>query len=111
MESAGSHARYVTTSILVYRTRRVNEKRHVTTSILVFRTQRDSLLPIKNGYIMEGGGHQFHGVGINFFHPEVVKLQQQSHMQNTIFDLHPPPPPPTPPLLYFLPVTTQTGSG
>ena len=34
-----------------------------------------------------------HWVGINFFHPEVVKLQQQCHMQNTIFDLHPPPPP------------------
>ena len=29
MESAGSHARHVTTSILVYRTQRVNEKRHV----------------------------------------------------------------------------------
>ena len=26
-------------------------------------------------------------VGINFCHPEVVKLQQQCHMQNTIFDL------------------------
>ena len=28
-----------------------------------------------------------HWVGINFCHPEVVKLQQQCHMQNTIFDL------------------------
>ena len=37
-----------------------------------------------------------HWVGINFCHPEVVKLQQQCHMQNTIFDLHPPPPPPPP---------------
>ena len=35
-----------------------------------------------------------HWVGINFCHPEVVKLQQQCHMQNTIFDLPPPPPPP-----------------
>ena len=26
-------------------------------------------------------------VGINFCHPEVVKMQQQCHMQNTIFDL------------------------
>ena len=26
-------------------------------------------------------------VGINFCHPEVVKLQQHCHMQNTIFDL------------------------
>ena len=26
-------------------------------------------------------------VGINFCHPVVVKLQQQCHMQNTIFDL------------------------
>ena len=26
-------------------------------------------------------------VGINFSHPEVVKLQQQCHMQNIIFDL------------------------
>ena len=26
-------------------------------------------------------------VGINFSHTEVVKLQQQCHMQNTIFDL------------------------
>ena len=25
--------------------------------------------------------------GINFCHPEVVKLQQQCHMQNTIFNL------------------------
>ena len=30
-----------------------------------------------------------HWVGINFCHPEVVKLQQQCHMQNTNFDLHP----------------------
>ena len=30
-----------------------------------------------------------HWVGINFCHPEVVKLQQQCHMQNTIFDLPP----------------------
>ena len=28
-----------------------------------------------------------HWVGINFCHPAVVKLQQQCHMQNTIFDL------------------------
>ena len=28
-----------------------------------------------------------HWVGINFCHPEVVKLQQQCHMQNIIFDL------------------------
>ena len=26
-------------------------------------------------------------VGVNFCHPEVVKLQQQCQMQNTIFDL------------------------
>ena len=26
-------------------------------------------------------------VGINFCHPEVMKLQKQCHMQNTIFDL------------------------
>ena len=31
------------------------------------------------------GGGQW--VGIYFCHPEVVKLQQQYHMQNTIFDL------------------------
>ena len=30
-----------------------------------------------------------HWIGINFCHPEVVKLQQQCHMQNTIFDLPP----------------------
>ena len=30
-----------------------------------------------------------HWVGINFCHSEVVKLQQQCHMQNTIFDLSP----------------------
>ena len=40
-------------------------------------------------------------VGINFCHPEVVKLQQQCHMQNTIFDLPPPPPPPLPPANCF----------
>ena len=34
-----------------------------------------------------GGGGSLHWVGINFCHPEVVKLQQQCHMQNTIFDL------------------------
>ena len=28
-----------------------------------------------------------HWVSIKFCHPEVVKLQQQCHMQNTIFDL------------------------
>ena len=28
-----------------------------------------------------------HWVGINFCHPEVVKLQQQCHMQNAIFGL------------------------
>ena len=28
-----------------------------------------------------------HWVGINYCHPEVVKLQQQCHMQNTISDL------------------------
>ena len=33
------------------------------------------------------GGYQSHGDGINFCHPEVVKLQQQCQMQNTIFDL------------------------
>ena len=30
-----------------------------------------------------------HWVGINFCYPEVVKLQHQCHMQNTIFDLPP----------------------
>ena len=30
-----------------------------------------------------------HWVGINFCHPELVNLQQQYHMQNTIFDLPP----------------------
>ena len=39
-----------------------------------------------------GGGTSFmgrrHWVGIHFCrHPEVLKLQQQCHMQNTIFDL------------------------
>ena len=34
-----------------------------------------------------GGSTSPLGVGINFCHPEVVKLQQQCHMQNTIFDL------------------------
>ena len=38
-----------------------------------------------------GGGAPFpwgrrHWVGINFCNPEVVKLQQQCHMQNTTFD-------------------------
>ena len=28
-----------------------------------------------------------HWIGINFCHPEVVKLQQQCQMQNTILDL------------------------
>ena len=28
-----------------------------------------------------------HWISINFCHPEVVKLQQQYQMQNTIFDL------------------------
>ena len=55
----------------------------------------DDLLPIKNSYIMGGGGGgggapfpwgRRHWVGINFCHPEVVKLQQQCHIQNTIFD-------------------------
>ena len=48
-----------------------------------------------------GGGHQSHGVGaiglVNFCHPEVVKLQQQCQMQNTIFDL-----PHTGSILFFL---------
>ena len=39
----------------------------------------------------EGGGPvpwgRRHWIGINFCHPEVVKLQQQCQMQNTIFDL------------------------
>ena len=39
-----------------------------------------------------------HWVGINFCLPEVVKLQQQCHIQNTIFD---PPPPPPPKLVLF----------
>ena len=52
------------------------------------------------GYNMLGGGggpvpsgsHQWVGgsrqwVGIHFCHPKVVKLQQQCHKQNTIFDL------------------------
>ena len=30
-----------------------------------------------------------HWVAINFCHPEVVKLQQQCHMQHTIFHLPP----------------------
>ena len=34
-----------------------------------------------------GGGGRRHWVGINFCHPEVVKSQQQCHIQNTIFDL------------------------
>ena len=42
---------------------------------------------------MRGGGGgpvpwgRRHWIGINFCHPEVVKLQQQCQMQNTIFDL------------------------
>ena len=55
----------------------------------------DDLLPI-NDYIMDGGGPfpwgRRHWVGINFCHPEVVKLQQLCYMQNTIFDTPPPPP-------------------
>ena len=54
----------------------------------------DYLLPIENGYIMEGKGGggavpwgRRHWIGINFCHPEVVKLQQQCQMQNTNFDL------------------------
>ena len=46
-----------------------------------------------------GGGvpwGRLHWVGINFCHPEVVKLQQQCHMQNAIFDL-----PPTGSILFF----------
>ena len=43
----------------------------------------------KNGYMMGApvpwGRRQW--VVIHFCHPEVVKLQQQCHMQNTIFDL------------------------
>ena len=46
---------------------------------------------------MGGGGSvpwgSHHWVGINLFHPEVVNLQQQCHMQNIIFELPPPPPP------------------
>ena len=38
-----------------------------------------------------------HWVGINFYHPEVMKLQHQCHMQSTIFDL-----PPTDSILFFL---------
>ena len=41
-----------------------------------------------------------HWVGIHFCHPEVVKLQQQCHIQNNIFDL-PPPPPSTGSILFF----------
>ena len=48
-----------------------------------------------NGWVWVGGGgisvpcgRRF-WVGINFCHPEVVKLQQKCHMQNTIFDLPP----------------------
>ena len=40
-------------------------------------------------------------VGINFCHHKVVELQQQCHMQNAIFDLHPPPPSPPPPPQWF----------
>ena len=61
----------------------------------------DHLLPIKNGYMLGSGGGGGGGgggvapvpwgrrqwVGINLCRPEVVKLQQQCHMQNTIFDL------------------------
>ena len=51
------------------------------------------------------GGGSRHWVGIHFCHPEVVKLQQQCYMQNTIFDLPPTPPPPPHPtgsILFFL---------
>ena len=60
------------------------------------------LLPIKwlyNGLCVWGWGGgggggpvpwgRRHWVGIHFCHPEVVKLQQQCHMQNTISDLPP----------------------
>ena len=54
-------------------------------------TSLDYVLPIKNGYIMGRGGPvpwgRRHWIGINFCHPEVVKLQQQCQMQNSIFDL------------------------
>ena len=36
-----------------------------------------------------GGGGSHNWVGINFCHPEVVKLQQQCYMQNAIFGLPP----------------------
>ena len=57
-----------------------------------------------------GGGAPFpwgrrHWVGINFCHPEVVKLQQQYYMQNTIFD----PPPPPPPLNWFYSFSSGRG--
>ena len=54
----------------------------------------DFLLPKTNGYMLGGGGGgapvpwgRRQWVGINFCHTKVVKLQQQCHMQNTIFDL------------------------
>ena len=55
---------------------------------------------------MGGGGGAFpwgrrHWVGINLCQPEVMKLQQQCYMQNTIFDT-PPPPPPRLVLFFFL---------
>ena len=53
----------------------------------------DYLLPIKNGYIIgrwnQGPWGRRHSVSINLCHPELVKLQQRCHMQNTIFDLPP----------------------